>query len=92
MEATKLEDKINQLGKNKIDEDNVFFYKRKHREFIKNNKLVLKTQKRFISERHNIFIDEINKIALSSNHDQRMQSINSTETNANETRKNLVSK
>ena len=92
MEATKLEDKINQLGKNKIDEDNVFFYKRKHKEFIKNNKLVLKTQKRFISERHNIFIDEINKIALSSNHDQRMQSINSTETNANETRKNLVSK
>ena len=92
MEATKLEDKINQLGKNKIDEDNVFFYKRKHREFIKNNKLVLKTQKRFISERHNIFIDEINKTALSSNHDQRMQSINSTETNANETRKNLVSK
>ena len=78
MEATKLEDKINQLGKNKIDEDNVFFYKRKHKEFIKNNKLVLKTQKRFISERHNIFIDEINKIALSSNHDQRMQSINST--------------
>ena len=92
MEATKLEDKINQLGKNKIDEDNVFFYKRKHKEFIKNNKLVLKTQKRFISERHNIFIDEINKIALSSNHDQRMQSINSTETNANETRKHLVSK
>ena len=92
MEATKLEDKINQLGKNKIDEDNVFFYKRKHKEFIKNNKLALKTQKRFISERHNIFIDEINKIALSSNHDQRMQSINSTETNANETRKNLVSK
>ena len=92
MEATKLEDKINQLGKNKIDEDNVFFYKRKHREFIKNNKLVLKTQKRFISERHNIFIDEINKIVLSSNHDQRMQSINSTETNANETRKNLVTK
>ena len=92
MEATKLEDKINQLAKNKIDEDNVFFYKRKHKEFIKNNKLVLKTQKRFISERHNIFIDEINKIALSSNHDQRMQSINSTETNANETRKNLVSK
>ena len=92
MEATKLEDKINQLGKNKIDEDNVFFYKRKHKEFIKNNKLVLKTQKRFISERHNIFIDEINKIALSSNHDQRMQSINSTETNANETRKNLVRK
>ena len=92
MEATKLEDKINQLGKNNIDEDNVFFYKRKHKEFIKNNKLVLKTQKRFISERHNIFIDEINKIALSSNHDQRMQSINSTETNANETRKNLVSK
>ena len=34
------------------------------------------------SERHNIFTKETNKIALSSNDDKWMQSINSTETYA----------
>ena len=29
--------------------------------------------KRFKSERHNVFTDEINNIALSSNDDKRMQ-------------------
>ena len=36
---------------------------------------MLKTQKRFKSERHNAFTEEINKIDLSSNDDERMQSI-----------------
>ena len=31
---------------------------------IKNNKLILKLQQRFKSERHNVFAEEINKIAL----------------------------
>ena len=39
------------------------------KEFIKNNKLILKTQ-RFRSEKHNVFTEEINKIALSSNDDK----------------------
>ena len=34
-------------------------------------------QQRFRSERHNVFIVKINKIALSSNDDKRMQSIDS---------------
>ena len=33
----------------------------------------------FISERHNIFNEEINKIALSSSDDKRTQSIDSIE-------------
>ena len=33
----------------------------------------------FQSERHNIFNEEINKIALSSNDDKRIQSIDSIE-------------
>ena len=37
-------------------------------------------QQRFIIERHNVFTEEINKIALSSNDDKRMQSIDSIET------------
>ena len=47
--------------------------------------------KRFKSERHNVFTEEINKIALSSNDDKRMQSIDSVETYAYGTSKDLVS-
>ena len=38
-----------------------------------NNKTVLKSQQRFKSERHDIYTEEINKIALSSNDDKRLQ-------------------
>ena len=38
----------------------------------KNNGLILKRQKRFKIERHNVFPEEINKIALSSNDDKTM--------------------
>ena len=47
--------------------------------------------KRFKSERHNVFTEEINKIALSSNDDKRMQPIDSVETYAYGTSKDLVS-
>ena len=33
---------------------------------------MLEVQQRFTSERHNVFTEEINKIALSSNDDKRM--------------------
>ena len=46
-------------------------------ESVKNNKIILKTQQRFKSERHDVFTGEIKKIALSSNCDKRMQSIDS---------------
>ena len=46
--------------------------------FLK-NKLILKTQQRFKSKRHNIFTEEVNKIALSSTDDKKMQSLDSTE-------------
>ena len=49
---------------------------------LKNNKLILKAQQRFKSERHNVFTEEIDKIALGSNDDKRMQSIDSIETYA----------
>ena len=52
---------------------------------IHKKRLILKTQQRFKSERHIVFTEEINKIALSSNDDKRMQSINLTETNTYET-------
>ena len=62
------------------------------KELVKNNKLILKTQQRFRSERHNILTEEINKIVLSSNDDKIMQLIDSIETYAYDTSKDLISK
>ena len=45
--------------------------------------------RRFKSERHNVFTEEINKITLSSSNDKSMQSIDSIETYAYETSKDL---
>ena len=92
MEATQIENRINYVEKNKINIDCFFCYKRKYKEFIKkNDKLILKTWQKFKSERHKIFTEEINTIALSSNDYKRMQSIDSIETCSYETRKDLVS-
>ena len=73
LEATQLENKKNDLEKNKIDIDSI-------KEFMKNNKLILKIQQRLKSEKHNVFTEEINKIALSSKYDKRMQLNDSIET------------
>ena len=87
LEATQLENKINHLEKIKTD---IYSLKKDHKEFRKNNKLALKTQQRFKSERH-VFTEEINKNTLSSNDDKRMQSIDSIETYAYGTSKDQVS-
>ena len=59
------------------------------KEFIKSNRLISKTQE---SEINNVFIEEINKIALSSNDGKIIQSIDLIETYAYGTSKDLVSK
>ena len=91
MEATQPKNKINHLDQSKIDIDSLFCYKRKHKKFIRNNKLILKTQQKFKTEIHNVFTEKINKIALSSNDDKRRQSIDSIETYGYGTSKDLVS-
>ena len=53
--------------------------------------MILKSQERFKNEKNIIFTKQINKIAFSSNDDKRMQSIDSIETNAYGTNKDLVS-
>ena len=57
--------------------------------------MVLQRQQRFKSERHNVFTDEINKIALINLINDQMiikiQSIDSIETYAYGTRKDVVS-
>ena len=62
---------------------------RKIKKILK-NKLILKTQQRFKSERHNDFTEVINKIALSSSDDKRMQSIDSIETYAYRMSEDLI--
>ena len=57
------------------------------KELIKNNKLILKTQQRFKNERHSVFTEDIDKIALSSNDEKIIQSIDSIETYAYRTSK-----
>ena len=89
LEATQLKNKVNHLEKNEID---VGCPEKDHKEFIKNNKLIPKTQQRFRNERHNVFPEEISKIAIRSNNDKRMQSIGSTETYAYGTKKDLACK
>ena len=59
LEAVQIENKINHLEKNKIDLDSL---KNDHKEFIKNSKLILKTQERFRSENHNDFTEKMNGI------------------------------
>ena len=89
LKANQLENKINQQEKTRLNTES---FKENHNEFIKNNKLILKTQQRFKSERHNVFTDKINKIALSSNDDERIRSIDLVETYAHETSIDLISK
>ena len=40
---------------------------------VLNNKTILKSQQRFKSETHNVYTEEVNNIALSSNDDKRLQ-------------------
>ena len=76
LEVAQIENKISHLKKKTIYVDSL---KEDQKELIKKKKLILKTQQRFRSEKHNVFTEEINKIILSSNDDKRLQSIDSIE-------------
>ena len=86
LEAADLE--INHLERNKIGVDSL---KEDQNKFIKNKKLIIRSQQRFKSERH-VFTEEINKFALSSNDDKRIQSMDSIGTYTYRKSKDLVSK
>ena len=44
-----------------------------YKDCLLSNEIILKSQQRFKSERHDLYTEEINKIALSSNDDKRLQ-------------------
>ena len=75
-EATQLENEKH-LNNGKI---NVQVIIENHKEFIKNNKIILRSWQRFKSQTHSVFIEAINKMALSLCNDKIIQSIDSIET------------
>ena len=44
-----------------------------YKDCLLNNEIILKSQQRCKSEAHNVYTEEVNKIALSSNDDKRLQ-------------------
>ena len=44
-----------------------------YKDCLLNNEIILKSQQRFKSEKHDVYIEEVNKIASSSNDDKRLQ-------------------
>ena len=44
-----------------------------YKDCLFNDKVILKSQQRFRSDHHEVYIEEINKTALSSNDDKRLQ-------------------
>ena len=44
-----------------------------YKDCLLNDKVVLKSQQRFKSERHDVYTENVNKIALSSNDDKRLR-------------------
>ena len=65
LEASQFDNGINYVERNKTDKDSI-------KEIIF-KKSILKIQQRFKSERHNVFTEKINKIALSWNDDKIIQ-------------------
>ena len=51
-----------------------------YKDSLFHNKIILKSQQRFKSDHHRVYTKEINKIALSSNVDKRLQPINKVTT------------
>ena len=52
----------------------------KTRDFLFNGKVILKSQQRFKSDHHKVYTEEVNKIALSSDNDKRLQTSDGIET------------
>ena len=47
-----------------------------YKKCLLNDKVILKSQQRFISNKHDVYTENVNKIALSNNDDKRMVSSN----------------
>ena len=52
-----------------------------YKDCLLNNKIILQSQQRFKSDHHNVYTKQINKIALISNDDKRLQIFDKITTN-----------
>ena len=77
LETTQLENKIIHINNNKTDVKSLIEHPKN---FLKNKKIILKSQQKLKSKRYNVFTEVINKITLSSNNDKRIQLIDTVET------------
>ena len=77
LETTQLENKIIHINNNKTDVKSLIEHPKN---FLKNKKIILKSQQKLKSKRYNVFTEEINKITLSSNNDKWIQLIDTVET------------
>ena len=59
LEAAQSESKLNHFEKNRTG---VGSLKQDQKQFLKNNKLILKTKQRFRSEKHTVFTEEIKRL------------------------------
>ena len=50
-----------------------------HKDFLFNGEVILKSQRRFKSDHHKMYTEDVNKIALSSNDNKRLQTFNGIE-------------
>ena len=51
-----------------------------YKDCLFNGEVILKSQQRFKSDHHKVYTEEVNKIALSSNDDKRLQTFDGIET------------
>ena len=49
------------------------FMVKNYKDCLFNDKIILKSQQRFKSDQHNVYTEQINKIALSSDDNKRLQ-------------------
>ena len=47
-----------------------------YKKCLLNGEIILKSQQRFISKKHNVYTENVNKIALNNNDDKRIVSFN----------------
>ena len=47
-----------------------------YKDCLLNNEIILKSQQRFKREAHDVYTEEVSKIALSSNDDKKLQTFN----------------
>ena len=88
LEPTQVEN--NSTRKNKVDVNSL---RKNNKEFLKSNKLILKSKQIFRIEKYDVFTEKVKKIAVSANDDDEIiQSINLIETYAYGTTKDLICK